>query len=331
MSWKSRLLLSLLRLGIGTKKISDREYNKLFNLSLRQWQEIMLLAEEQGVLVIAFDGLEELLKSKKGNVKAAESNYEDWQNWILDMYGIFAQLQQQNLLQKKVIADLSDIWDNENIKMMVFKGQANATFYPLSNHRSVGDIDCWLFGDAEKGDGVIKKYGAEVDCSWYRHSKIFYQDETIENHRVMSHTRGSRKHKEMEKELEAMLNPMELSSIEGCGKALMPSAQFNACFLIYHALHHFISEGLRVKQILDWAMFLQKEQNKVDWCSFSDFCKRYRLDVFAAVMNYMAINDLGVKVAVEGVRQDARYAEKIWQSTLYDNEYYCCPIKIGID
>ncbi len=35
----------------------------------------------------------------------------------------------------------------------------------------------------------------------------------------------------------------------------------------------------------------------------------------------MAINDLGVKVAVEGVQQDGHFAGKIWHSTLYDDEY----------
>ena len=48
---------------------------------------------------------------------------------------------------------------------------------------------------------------------------------------------------------------------------LLPPVQWNAMFLTYHACAHFLSEGLRLKQILDWAMFLKKEQNNVDWMS----------------------------------------------------------------
>ncbi len=251
------MFLLLLKLGIGIDVNLDKDFLAFQSLTLEQWQEIMHIAENQGVLAIVFDGLHEMIVERnKNQLAVANYNPNEWQNLILECAGSINQVEHQNQYQKYVASNLAAILANENISMMVFKGQANAIFYPKSNHRAVGDIDCWLFGEAEKGDVVIKKYGAEVDYNWYRHSKIFYQDETIENHRVMSHTRGSKKHKEMERELEAMLNPMELSSIEGCGKALMPSAQFNACFLIYHALHHFISEGLRVKQILDWAMFL---------------------------------------------------------------------------
>ena len=90
--------------------------------------------------------------------------------------------------------------------MMVFKGQANAALYPKPEHRAVGDIDCWLFGDAEKGDEIAKAHGAEVSFDWYRHSKIDYKGETIENHRVMSHTRGSKAKQAMENDLRFMVH-----------------------------------------------------------------------------------------------------------------------------
>lgn len=205
--------------------------------------------------------------------------------------------------------------------MMVFKGQANASLYPKPEHRAVGDFDCWLYGDANKGDEIAKAHGADVSFDWYRHSKIAYKGETIENHRVMSHTRGSEKKQKMEGELWLMVQGEGLMVIDGCGKALMPSPQFNACFLTYHGLHHFTSEGLRMKQILDWAVFLQKEQNKVDWPQCNDFCKRYKLDRFAAVMNSIASEYLGVQLNSSDIKVDGAFAEKIMQSTLYDDDY----------
>ena len=120
-----------------------------------------------------------------------------------------------------------------------------------------------------------------------------------------------------------MVNDSRLSVINCCGKALMPTAQFNACFLTYHGLHHFLSEGLRMKQILDWAMFLKAEQDKVDWKAYNEFCKRYKLDRFAAVMNYIAGHYLNVNLNEndndnEKVRE---LAEKVIQSTLFDDDY----------
>ena len=70
-------------------------------------------------------------------------------------------------------------------------------------------------------------------------------------------------------------------------------------------------------------MFIKADQDKVDWKAYNDFCKRYKLDRFAAVMNYISGHYLGVNLnendnEKENVR---KLAEKVVQSTLYDNEY----------
>lgn len=312
---------SLLRLGIGTSGISADDIQNLIDMSMQQWREVMDLAVRQSVAAIAFDGVQKLHNVYGKKIKAIGEKHEEWMQWVFECTGLMTQYEQRSVRQKIVIKDISEIWADSDIKTMVFKGQANATFYPVPNHRATGDIDCWLFEGAEKGDSVIEKNGAVVDNRWYRHSKISYHGEMIENHRVMSHTHGSKKKQALEVELRSMLNPMDLNMIDGCGKAMMPSPQFNACFLTYHGLHHFISEGLRMKQILDWAVFLKKEQENVDWLQYNDFCKRYRLDRFAAVMNYIASEYIGVQLNSSSIKVDRTYVEKILQSTLYDDDY----------
>ncbi len=113
--------------------------------------------------------------------------------------------EQRSSSQKKVIAELVNIWASEGIKTMIFKGQSNASLYPVPDHRASGDIDCWLSGDAEKGDDIMARHGAVVDFKWYRHSKISFRGETIENHRVFTHTRGNKRNKLMEKNMRMKL------------------------------------------------------------------------------------------------------------------------------
>ena len=314
---------SLIRFGIGTETHDDKKAEQFLSLSMMQWRKVISLADKQGVSAIAIDGMQRLYDIYGKKLKAVYETPVDWTQWVFECVGTMTQYEQMSRAQRKVISDLSEILEKNGIRLMVFKGQANASFYPVPEHRATGDIDCWLFDDAEKGDDVLKEKGAVVDNRWYRHSKISYKGETIENHRVMSHTRGSRKKKEMEEELRLMVNDSRLSVINCCGKALMPTAQFDASFLTYHGLHHFLSEGLRMKQILDWAMFLKAEQDKVDWETYNDFCKRYKLDRFAAVMNYIAGHYLGVNLNEndnknENVRE---LAEKVIQSTLFDDDY----------
>ena len=314
-------LFLLLKLGIETADAHDGEFEPLLVLSMEQWRELMDLATRQGVASIAIDGVQRLYETYGKGIKVASEAPVEWSQWVIECTGILTQYEQFSLAQRKVISGLSEIWAKDSIRVMVFKGQANASFYPVPEHRATGDIDCWLFGDAEKGDSLIKKMGAIVDNSWYRHSKIIYNGETLENHRVLSHTRGSKRKKEMEKELVALLDSANLSKINGCGEALLPPAQFNAHFLLYHALHHFLSEGLRIKQVLDWAMFLKAEQDNVDWNTFNEFCEKYRFERFAAVMNHIANTYFAVELKCPGIITDETYSKKVIESTLYDDDY----------
>ena len=321
MTQTAKALFTLLGLGIESTHVSDKRHESLLTLSIKQWKKVVALAEIQGVAAIAFDGVQRLYDAYGKEIKAACEAPSEWLQWVFECTGIMTQYEQRCQKQRWVISELSDIWAEEGIRTMIFKGQANAALYPEPEHRATGDIDCFLFGQAERGDAVLRERNAGIDNRWYRHSKITYMGETIENHRVMSHTRGGKKRKEMEEELKGMIDPTELNTIEGCGKALMPTTMFNACFLTYHALHHFISEGLRMKQIVDWAVFLQKEQEQVDWPCLVDFCKRYKLDRFMEVMNYIAVQYLGVTPAVKDMPMNGYYAEKILQSTLYEDDY----------
>lgn len=316
---------SLIRFGIGAETLDDKKADQYLSLSMTQWRKVISLADKQGVSAIAIDGMQRLYDIYGKKLKAVSETPTEWSQWVYECVGTMTQYEQMSQAQRKVISELSEIWGKDGIRLMVFKGQANASFYPVPGHRATGDIDCWLFGDAEKGDSLLKETGAVVDNRWYRHSKIFYKGETIENHRVMSHTRGSKRKREMEEELRSMVNDSLLMVIEGCEKALMPSAQFNACFLTYHGLHHFLSEGLRMKQVMDWAMFLKAEKDKVDWKAYNEFCKRYKLDRFAAVMNYIAGHYLNIIIDSnqndnenEKVRE---LAEKMMKSTIYDDDY----------
>ena len=337
----TNFFFALVRLGIGTARATDECCLTLLTLPMEQWQDMMLLAERQGVAAVAFDGVQKLYEVYQRDIQAVRERPSEWMQMVFESTSSMTQYEIMNKKQKEVICKIAEIWAAQGVRMMVFKGQANASFYPVPEHRSVGDIDCYLFGDADMGDKILEDKGATVENCWYRHSKILFCGETIENHRVMSHTRGSKRKKEMEKGLIALLDSANLNRITGCGEALLPPAQFNAHFLIYHALHHFTSEGMRMKQILDWAVFLQTQHDKVDWTAFDNFCKQYKLDRFAALMNYIVREYLGVECHtdfIDAIDENGsaplknsqkpvkkpnieELAEKVLRSTLYDDDY----------
>lgn len=187
-----RPFLSILRFGIGNS-VSVENTEALLKLSFSQWIELMALAEYQGVAAIAFDGVQKLYETGKQKINAAIESPTEWMQMVYDNTGLMTLYEQRCQQQQKVIGEVAKIMALNGIQMMVFKGQANAVYYPVPYHRATGDIDCWLFGEAEKGDALMRGIGALVSFDWYRHSKISFKGELIENHRVLGHTKGGKK------------------------------------------------------------------------------------------------------------------------------------------
>ncbi|WP_294742618.1 nucleotidyltransferase family protein [uncultured Prevotella sp.] len=313
--------LTLVRLGIETEDASTANTQSLRGLSQKDWVCIRDMSEKQGVSAIVMDGLSRLVEKygKDGIAPNIDSGW--WQMYVLEGTGSLLQTEQSNDQQLQVMDSLASKWAGKGCKVMVFKGQASATMYPKPEHRSPGDIDCYLFENYAKGNEIAREVGAEVDEEWYKHSQIFYQGETFENHQYFVHTRDGKRGKRLQKALvdELTREPQKFQPLTK--SSVIPPMQWTAMFLTYHACAHFVSEGLRLKQILDWAMLLEKHQNDVDWKQFYVFCERCHLKRFADAATAICVNYLGVKVSNPDITTDSSFAEKILDSALYDDDY----------
>ena len=307
-------LFALLRLGLGNSTPEKENLSAFITMSAEKWSVIGEKAMEQGVLGMVLDGIDCLEKTPYGPTRKLST--QEKLEWI----GQVMQIEQGNRQQIKVMTQVADKMAVESIKMMVFKGQVNGLLYPNPLHRSPGDIDCYLFGYYSKGNDILRQQGAKVDEGWYKHSQISYNGELLENHLFFVHTREGKRSKQLQKELEGALQVKEWSTFPE-SKVLLPPAQWNAMFLTYHACAHFLSEGLRLKQILDWAMFLKKEQNNVDWKAFYEYCDRYHFRRFADAMTAISVKYLGIAVENPKITTESPYTEKIVKSTLYDDDY----------
>ncbi len=314
-------LFQLLRIGLGIEQPSDGAIGHLASISSEKWKKLRDLAERQGVAAIVIDGLNDLSQKYGKNSIGAGVDPEQWKLFMLEWMGSLLMIEQANEVQKEVMNNLTKKWNEAGCRVMVMKGQANGLFYPHPNHRATGDIDCYLFENYAKGNEIARTNGAKVDESWYKHSVISYKNETFENHQYFVHTRDGKGGKILEKELEEALK-VDCSQFTPLSESVVcPPMQWTAMFLTYHACAHFISEGLNLKQILDWAMFLNKHQNDVDWEKYYEFCGRHHLSRFANVSTSLAKNYLGIKITNKDIQSDSPYTECVLRSALYDNDY----------
>lgn len=307
-------LFALLRLGLGNCTPEEENLSNFIMMSAAQWTRIGNLARAQCVLGIALDGIDKLEAGKYGATRDLPVSQK--LGWI----GEVLRIEQGNRHQTSVMNSLAQKWVNEGCRVMVMKGQANGSFYPNPEHRNPGDIDCYLFENYQLGNNIAKKAGANVDVSWYKHSQIKYKGEMFENHLLFVHTRDGKRSKCLQEELVNALQVKEWRTFSD-SSVLLPPTQWNAMFLTYHACGHFLSEGLRLKQILDWAMFLKSYQDDVDWKAFYEYCDKYHFRRFTDAMTAISVYYLGVKIENEEITTESPYVEKILNSTLYDEDY----------
>ena len=144
----------------------------------------------------------------------------------------------------------------------------------------------------------------KVDRSFYKHSSAKFKDVKVENHLFLVGWRGSARWKRFELELERMLEaPGALRPLEGSSLLVGPPL-FNALFLTRHAQVHFlIEDGISLRHVCDWAMFLKRYRQEFDWEEFMSICSRYGLSRFVESMTRLAEYVCSVPASAESARQ----------------------------
>ncbi len=278
------LFFLLIRLGLGTEKAKGKDIKQ------SDWEDIYQLGVRQGVAAIQFDGLQRLFEEGvSSQVCMPDAALK------LKWFGYARQVDGHCSSQFRKAAALADIYAAHGIRTVVLKGIAAGMNYPVPNHRPCGDLDCFLMGDYERGNVVAEESGAAVERDFYKHSHIQFQGLTVENHQFCTAIRGSKRAKAFERLLQSLLREDGTTKI-GDTNLECPSAMFNALFLTHHAYKHFLSEGIVLRHLCDWAMLVHRQGEEMDWPLFQEYCNTYGLARFAATMTRLAEKALHVKV-----------------------------------
>ena len=303
----ANILFSLLRIAIGTEPIEG------FDADGVAWTEVYKLARKQGVLAVAFDGLVKLFEQNGEFAKTFPQSLKlQWINATLNIENSYDNA-------KDVCSELVGKWVEQGIKTLCLKGFAFSSYYPVPNHRECGDFDCYLFNDYAKGNAIARELGAKVDDGWYKHSEIIYRKRMIENHRYIVAVREGRRTKNLHNLLDYIARNEERTQLFDT-KIEMSSPMFNALFMNHHSLSHFLSEGIRLRHILDWALFLEKEQDNLDWKRFYALCEEFDMRAFVDCSTVLAVKVLGLKITNPNIVVESPYAERVLDSIINDDD-----------
>lgn len=331
----SEIFLSLVRLGIGhTDKsgfkfdfpLSGRRPSVQDSGSKSvDWVALKALADSQGLTAVLLDGLD-ALQEVQGSLPVQLKL--QWIGEVLQNY------EQRYGQYKNAIGSLAGFYNQHGIRMMVLKGYACSLDWPKPEHRPCGDIDIWLFGQQKMADqklvssfriqDQVSRSSFKIDGSHHHHTVFEWQGFTVENHydfvNVHAHKTGKEqeaifkdlgdvRHTDSTESTENSSNTTQRSmakeKVKGTNitnvlvngeSVYMPSANLHALFLIRHLANHFASMGITLRQVLDWAFFVEMHGEDVDWPWLEGLLEKYHLKDFYSCINAICVGDLGFDV-----------------------------------
>lgn len=301
--------------------INKQKY-KPTNLSPQQWIDLYRLSKSQGVTAIVFEELKSLPKEvtiPKDLVL----------RWLSNSVSI-ERLQRH----KMELCDLYAKHMNEyGLKTLVLKGVSVSRYYKIPFQREFGDLDCCMFSLInnsvtwdncyEKCNMASERRGYSVKRDYYKHSHIHYKTLEIENHQFCLPVRGSKLNKELERHLRSLINASLVSQkdqeyLMSGTNLYCPPADFNALFLTAHSLNHFLYESIKVRHLLDWALFLKAEHKNINWDSFWVWCEKMHYKRFVLCLNHICKTRLGLQVEIPQPAEERFDIEKISERILND-------------
>lgn len=292
-----------------------RKTHKCSLPQINSWYNLFDIAQKQGVAAIVLNGINRYYE--KG-IKI-DIDFQIKMEWI----GFAQQMEQRYRQYEDNIRLLSGFYHNHGIRMMVLKGYGLAQNYPIPNHRPTGDIDIYLFGDQEKADKLLQEeLGISIDKSHHHHTVFQFKEETVENHYDFLNVHVRPSNKRIEAKLKELAN--DNINFDVNDNLLFPSVEFNAIYLLRHCAAHFASTEMTIRQVLDWAFFMEKYHQEINWHEYMPYIKQEGMYRFYNLLGLFCMTHLGFDASIfHGLFEDElfeRFSNEIMEPEFKDHE-----------
>ena len=274
------------------------EQERFEGFSQEEWAELYHLSISQGVTAVVFEKLSTAFNECRDFPKPPKALTLNW-------YAQSQSIERKMSTIHKRSAEFAELMAEKGLHTLVLKGIAVSSYYPNPLHREFGDLDCYLFEGTvdsirwgsgyEKGNLLAEDLGAHVHRGHYKHSHVVFKKQEIENHQFFLPIRGSKVNKALEKQLRKCVETKGIHAKEGTA-LLCPNADFNALFLTAHAMNHFLYESVKVRHLLDWALFMKAEQENVDWDLFWEWCDKMHFTRFVQCLHIICENYMDLRL-----------------------------------
>lgn len=240
---QQKIFFDFLRFCIGSaKEIPD-------SLKEVDWKELYAIAKKQALLGVLFYGIQRLPKELAPEQKLL-------MQWMV----MAEQIRKQNIRLFLDSVKVCQNFENEGFANCILKGQGNALLYPDPYMRTPGDIDIYLSGGRRK----IMKYVDRVcpnQVMRYHHVDFPVMKTAIEVHFTPSYMFFPVHNCRMQKWFKEVMD-LQCSNVvtlpDGYGEITVPTMNFNVIYILSHLYRHIFTEGIGLRQLLDYYFVLVK-------------------------------------------------------------------------
>ena len=240
---QQKIFFDFLRFCIGSAKEIPN------SLKEADWKELYAIAQKQALLGVLFHGIQRLPKELAPEQK------------LLMQWMVMAEMiRKQNIRLFLDSVKVCKNFENEGFANCILKGQGNALLYPDPYMRTPGDIDIYLSGGRRK----IMKYVDQVcpnQVMRYHHVDFPVMKTAIEVHFTPSYMFFPVHNRRMQKWFKEVMGEQcnhRVSLPDGYGEIHVPQVSFNVIYILSHLHRHIFTEGIGLRQLLDYYFVLLK-------------------------------------------------------------------------
>lgn len=240
---QQKIFFDFLRFCIGSAKEIPGSLKEV------DWKELYAIAKKQALLGVLFHGIQRLPKELAPEQKLL-------MQWMV----MAEQIRKQNIRLFQDSVKVCKNFENEGFANCILKGQGNALLYPDPYIRTPGDIDIYLSGGRKK----IMKYVDRVcpnQVMRYHHMDFPVMKTAIEVHFTPSYMFFPIHNSRMQKCFKEVMD-LQCSNVvtlpDGYGEIHVPQVSFNVIYILSHLYRHIFTEGIGLRQLLDYYFVLVK-------------------------------------------------------------------------
>ena len=240
---QQKIFFDFLRFCIGSAKEIPGSLKEV------DWKELYAIAKKQALLGVLFYGIQRLPKELAPEQK------------LLMQWMVMAEMiRKQNIRLFQDSVKVCQNFENEGFANCILKGQGNALLYPDPYMRTPGDIDIYLTGGRKRVMQYINKV-CPNQVMRYHHVDFPVMKTAIEVHFTPSYMFFPIHNSRMQKWFKEVMGEQcnhRVSLPDGYGEIHVPQVSFNVIYILSHLHRHIFTEGIGLRQLLDYYFVLLK-------------------------------------------------------------------------